>query len=116
MWVKVKSNLADHYFINTDTVSAMHLESSTVFLTAITGTGDGVLHLAPGEVERIAELLVHWKDIENASTDGIEIYVLPDNACCYASDGCVSPLDLMDCPLGAKACHPDTCDEYHEKG
>lgn len=68
MWVKVKDELKCHYFVNTDMVSAMHLESSTVFLTAITGTGDGVLHLAPGEVERIAELLVHWKDIENAPT------------------------------------------------
>ena len=32
--------------------------------------------------------------------DGIEVYCLPDGACCEVDENHRSPLDLDDCPLG----------------
>jgi hypothetical protein len=46
--------------------------------------------------------------------DGIEIHCLPDNAVCYASDGCVSPEKLMACPIGGEECCPEGCPYYDE--
>ena len=34
--------------------------------------------------------------------DDIDIYVLPDNAHCCASDGYVSPTELDECPTGCE--------------
>ena len=53
-------------------------------------------------------------DVEIKTLDGIDIYVLPDNACCCASDESVSPTELLDCPLGNNICHPDGCVHYDE--
>jgi hypothetical protein len=46
--------------------------------------------------------------------DGIEIHCLPDNAVCYASDGCVSPEKLTACPIGGEECCPEGCPYYDE--
>ena len=46
--------------------------------------------------------------------DGIKIFCLPDNAVCYASDGCVSPEKLMECPIGDMVCCPEGCANYDE--
>lgn len=47
--------------------------------------------------------------------DGVDIFVLPDNARCAASDGFVSPLELNECPTGCEVCHPDGCINYMEE-
>ena len=36
--------------------------------------------------------------------DGIEVYCLPDGACCEVDENHRSPLDLDDCPLGYETC------------
>ena len=46
--------------------------------------------------------------------DGIEIFCLPENARCDASDGFESPEELEECPLGYEACIPETCRKYIE--
>ena len=46
--------------------------------------------------------------------EGIAIFCLPDNAVCYASDGCVSPEKLMSCPRGYDVCEPEGCANYDE--
>lgn len=46
--------------------------------------------------------------------DGIDIYVLPDNARCAASDGFESPEALLECPTGCEVCYPDGCINYME--
>ena len=52
--------------------------------------------------------------MEVKTLDEIDIYVLPNNAVCYASDGCRSPLDLTDCPIGNAICYPEGCANYDE--
>jgi hypothetical protein len=52
--------------------------------------------------------------MEIQTVDGIEIFCLPDNAVCYASDGCVSPEKLLDCPMGRAYCCPECCEKYAE--
>lgn len=37
--------------------------------------------------------------------DGIEVYCLPDGACCEVDENHRSPLDLDDCPLGYETCN-----------
>ena len=54
------------------------------------------------------------KKMQIQTLDGIDIYVLPDNAKCAASDGCVSPEKLDECPMGCKICFPDGCTNYFE--
>lgn len=46
--------------------------------------------------------------------DGIEIFVLPDNARCAASDLFKSPTELDECPAGCEVCYPDGCINYME--
>lgn len=48
------------------------------------------------------------------TSDGIDIYILPDCAKCLASDEHTCPLYLDDCPLGNEVCYPGECDEYTE--
>lgn len=52
--------------------------------------------------------------MEIKTLDGIDIYCLPDNAKCLASDGCVSPEELDECPTGCEICCPDGCINYME--
>ena len=52
--------------------------------------------------------------MEIQTLDGIEIFCLPDNAVCYASDGCVSPEKLLYCPTGCAYCCPEGCANYDE--
>ena len=46
--------------------------------------------------------------------EGIEIFVLSNNAMCCASDGCVSPTKLDLCPRGREVCCPEGCMNYME--
>ena len=62
--------------------------------------------------------VVRWIEVKNMriqTLDRIDIFCLPDNAVCYASDGCVSPEKLMDCPTGCEVCLPDVCANYGEE-
>ncbi len=52
--------------------------------------------------------------MEMQTVDGIEIFCLPDNAVCYASDGHVSPEKLLRCPMGRDYCCPECCENYDE--
>lgn len=52
--------------------------------------------------------------MEMQTVDGIEIFCLPDNAVCYASDGHVSPEKLLRCPMGHAYCCPECCENYDE--
>lgn len=45
--------------------------------------------------------------------DGIEVYCLPDGACCEVDENHRSPLDLDDCPLGYETCNGN-CFYYAE--
>ena len=51
------------------------------------------------------------------TSDGIKIFVLPENARCELSGQ--SPEDMLDCPLGLCSeyngdCVPDVCEHYIE--
>ena len=52
--------------------------------------------------------------MEMQTVDGVEIFCLPDNAVCYASDGHVSPEKLLHCPMGRDCCCPECCEYYDE--
>ena len=52
--------------------------------------------------------------MEMKTLDGIEIFCLPENAVCYASDGCISPELLKECPCGYEVCEPEGCANYDE--
>nr|DAJ15791.1 MAG TPA: hypothetical protein [Siphoviridae sp. ctqOv4] len=43
----------------------------------------------------------------------VEIYCLPDGACCELDEDKRSPLDIKECPLGYKECTGD-CMYYTE--
>ena len=48
------------------------------------------------------------------TTDGIDIFMLPDLAKCMADEENRSPLILEECPDGEETCHPDCCPWYQE--
>ena len=52
--------------------------------------------------------------MEIKTLDGIDIFCLPNNAVCYASNGCLSPEILTECPLGYTFCIPEGCANYDE--
>lgn len=45
--------------------------------------------------------------------DGVEVYCLPDGACCEADEKIRSPLNVEECPLGFEECTGD-CVHYAE--
>lgn len=45
--------------------------------------------------------------------DGVEVYCLPDGACCVADEKKRSPLDVEECPEGFEECTGD-CMYYAE--
>lgn len=45
--------------------------------------------------------------------DEIDIYCLPDSACCNADDEKRSPLEIEECPIGCDICTGD-CSYYEE--
>ena len=45
--------------------------------------------------------------------DGVDVYCLPDTACCEADEEKKSPLELEECPIGCNACTGD-CEYYAE--
>lgn len=47
--------------------------------------------------------------------DGVEVYCLPDGACCTADDERRCPLDVDECPLCYEECSGD-CVCYTEEG
>ena len=47
------------------------------------------------------------------TSDGIEVYVLPEDSKCLADERKQCPLNLMECPLGKEVCNTD-CYYYAE--
>lgn len=45
--------------------------------------------------------------------DGVEIYCLPDGACCEADEKKRNPLDVEACPIGLEEC-TGNCMHYTE--
>lgn len=45
--------------------------------------------------------------------DGVEVYCLPDGACCRADEEKRNPLYLEECPIGCEECTGD-CMYYEE--
>lgn len=46
--------------------------------------------------------------------DGVEVLILPDNACCLADKSQRSPLDIDECPIGCEECCGE-CMYYKEE-
>lgn len=46
-------------------------------------------------------------------SNGVEVYILPDEAMCMADEEHHSPLDLNFCPIGNEECDGD-CEYYTE--
>ena len=45
---------------------------------------------------------------------GVEVTILPENACCLLEEECASPLDMDECPEGRESCDGD-CFYYSEE-